>query len=633
MYKGLRFAIKFLIFIFTFPTVDCQVGRNDVKPLLSGPDQKSFEKIEVIFNKAKSAENEANIISSAGKTDKEKARNEKKYLLKRLEASQYYDKANRELSGLLRDKINEFRKVNKNVEIAPSIKNKEEKAIELYQKSKTLRKAADNLIYPQEKLDKSLEAEELESSAVDIFAKVLYACLKHPVAYDVLLPSKIRPDEKSSSPDSLVPANTKPRNNAPEITYIPVIEKDTIITTPAKKDSVVYKSPGLLSNSQEVSTNNKKPVVNQTEKVNVPEYKATEDTSSIYEVVKVKENQVDEFNKFLESSYPHKYEQYIINFRELNYSEIDSLKAAWYRYSQVKFTPEEIASLRKSGVKDSTVLIAESKESKANEKQNNKESLNKSKQDKNIQNQSDYSVPVTGNSGKKTESKGSAVSKPIQTENASDKKGKVKEAVEIADRKTTISAEKTTVPVTNNFAKGFVYRVQIAACRIPLGSESLENIYEGNLTILELHEDNWYKYAIGEFSSYNEARHLKEQVNIPGAFIISYLNGKRIQVLKSASDGTEYLSENGENIHYKVQIAAAKTSLDAEYLKHIYSGSKNIEEIFDEGWHKYLISTGTSLEDTKAFIQNENIPGAFIVSFMGDKKIELKDAIRLNKYR
>jgi hypothetical protein len=605
------------------------VGRNDVKPLLSGSDQKTFEKIEIIFSKAKSTENEANIISSTGTTDKEKARNEKKYVMKRLEAAQYYEKANRDLSGLLRENLGEFRKNNKNTEIQESVKNNEETANELLRKAKTVRKEADNLIYPQEKLAKCLEAEDIESKAIDIFSKVLYASINHPVAYDVLLSGETRADEKTSLTDSVMPVNKQ------EVTNIPGLEKDTIKITPLKKDTVVFKSPGLLSNSQEILNNNPHSVTFQVDSVDKPEQKISVDTSSIYEIVKVKENEVDDFNKFLETSYPDEYENYIINFRELNYREIDSLKATWYNYSQKKFTPEEIASLRKYEAKDSAVLIAEKESKNTNPKEkNNSESANKNKQDKKTQKSkdSDQPVPIIDNSGKKTDPEVSSVTKTKKT-GQSDKKETGKEPMKVVDNKTSIPAEKTTIPVTSEFAKGFVYRVQIAACRIPLEPESIDNIYEGNQKILELHEENWYKYALGEFSTYNAAKQLKEQLNIPGAFIIAYLNGKRIQVLRNASVGTEYLSERGENIHYKVQIAAAKVSLNAKYLKNIYSGSKNIEETYEEGWYKYSISSGSSLKDAKAFIQNENIPGAFIISYIGDKKIELKEAIRLNKYR
>jgi len=72
-----KFYILFLLYIIWFPVIDAQVGKSDLKPLLSGSDQKNMEKIDLLYDKGKAIENEANIISSSGNTDKEKAKTRK----------------------------------------------------------------------------------------------------------------------------------------------------------------------------------------------------------------------------------------------------------------------------------------------------------------------------------------------------------------------------------------------------------------------------------------------------------------------------------------------------------------------------------------------------------------------------
>ena len=37
---------------------------------------------------------------------------------------------------------------------------------------------------------------------------------------------------------------------------------------------------------------------------------------------------VDKFNKFMKESYPKDYEKYIIDFTELNYSDVDAIRAS-----------------------------------------------------------------------------------------------------------------------------------------------------------------------------------------------------------------------------------------------------------------------------------------------------------------
>jgi hypothetical protein len=58
-----------------------------------------------------------------------------------------------------------------------------------------------------------------------------------------------------------------------------------------------------------------------------------------------------------------------------------------------------------------------------------------------------------------------------------------------------------------------------------------------------------------------------------------------------------------------------------------------VEENLEDGWYKYSIITGPSLAAAKKFVETENIPGAFITSYLGGKKIDLKDALKLSKIK
>ncbi len=610
MYKVIKLAFIFVLYITQSQLASSQVNISHLKPLLIKSDQKTLDKIEVVFNKGKNLENEANILNSTGDTDKEKAKNEKKYTLKRLEAAQFYQKANADLLALFKDNINKFWKENKNSKINPSIKNFEDKANEIARSAKSTRNVAEDIAYPNEKLSKILEAEKLESEAINIFTKVLYAYLNYPITYD-----SIKEGDENAKTDTL--SITKNATNTNILPAPKAEKKDSIvISSPAVKDTIKPQVTAKTNKAQETPL-----LVTKQAETPVVQKMAPKDTGSLYNMMEVEEEQVDQFNKFLEEKYPNKFENYVINFRELNYGDFDSLRSAWTRYNQYQFTPEEIASLKKKKG-DSTELIAAASADTSVKQQ---EPAIVISEQKNIAQNKETVKPVTE---KATNKHGDKKSTPKQTSTAA-KKEKPTEA-------TAVQAEPTIVQkqAEDAIAQGFIYRVQIVACRIQVDSKSLKNIYRGGMKIIELNEDNWYKYAIGEYKTYAEARHLRDALKIPGAFVIAYLNGKRIQILNTnISQNTIINSNDVENLVYKVQIAAAKNPLNKKYIQHIYSGVEKVEENFEDGWYKYSIITGPSLAAAKKFVETEDIPGAFITSYLGNKKIDLKDALKLSKIK
>jgi len=96
----------------------------------------------------------------------------------------------------------------------------------------------------------------------------------------------------------------------------------------------------------------------------------------------------------------------------------------------------------------------------------------------------------------------------------------------------TILLEKTVeeqpAPVS-----GTLFRLQIAASRVPLDEGALKKIYKGSREIFMFEEDNWYKYAIGDFRSFFEANAVRRQCNVKGAFIAAYSDDSKLE-LRSA---------------------------------------------------------------------------------------------------
>ena len=89
-----------------------------------------------------------------------------------------------------------------------------------------------------------------------------------------------------------------------------------------------------------------------------------------------------------------------------------------------------------------------------------------------------------------------------------------------------------------------VYKVQILASKDPATDQELRKKYKGNLRIFNFYEDEWYKYSIGEYASYTEAKDQLIKCEVYDAFIIAYINGKKVHITfaKTATKETNVIS-------------------------------------------------------------------------------------------
>jgi hypothetical protein len=62
--------------------------------------------------------------------------------------------------------------------------------------------------------------------------------------------------------------------------------------------------------------------------------------------------------------------------------------------------------------------------------------------------------------------------------------------------------------------KEIIFKVQVAAHTMPLSNEYLKSLYDGDLRIDMIFEDEWYKYSIGRYLSFDEADATCRECNI-----------------------------------------------------------------------------------------------------------------------
>jgi hypothetical protein len=161
--------------------------------------------------------------------------------------------------------------------------------------------------------------------------------------------------------------------------------------------------------------------------------------------------------------------------------------------------------------------------------------------------------------------------------------------------------------------------------------KTLSGIYNGAEKIDELKEDGWYKYAIGIYQNYKSARKMRDELSIPGAFVIAYVNGKRIKITPAVAykrhQKDEYTPETDkQGVTYRVQISASHVPLSDKILKSTYSGNLPIEVLQEDGWYKYSIASGKSYQDAQTLLKTLSIPGAFIVTYSEKNRIDLHKA-------
>jgi len=99
-----------------------------------------------------------------------------------------------------------------------------------------------------------------------------------------------------------------------------------------------------------------------------------------------------------------------------------------------------------------------------------------------------------------------------------------------------------TVQVDSSLLREIIFKVQIAAHTMPLSEDYLNTVYRGDLTIDMVFEEDWYKYSIGRYRTFDEAEATRLECNIRKAFVVAYQEGLKI----STQDALQITQKNAE---------------------------------------------------------------------------------------
>jgi len=172
---------------------------------------------------------------------------------------------------------------------------------------------------------------------------------------------------------------------------------------------------------------------------------------------------------------------------------------------------------------------------------------------------------------------------------------------------------------TTNYS--IVYRVQIAASKQPLSNETIATLYKGFNPINVVQENGWYKYSIGDYIYFDEAKITKDSCGTKDAFIMPYHNQKRISWPKKEVMEALKFKQN-ENAIYVVQVAASKKPIPTQMISDIIKIDYPLTMKFEDGWYKYYISAFTNFTVANDVAAKLGIKGAFIATYKNGLRIK-----------
>ncbi len=77
------------------------------------------------------------------------------------------------------------------------------------------------------------------------------------------------------------------------------------------------------------------------------------------------------------------------------------------------------------------------------------------------------------------------------------------------------------------------FHVQIIASKVRISSSTLAKIYSGSYPVIEVIEEELYKYQINAGSDYNKAKSIRSECGVRNAFIVAYKHGKKQKLYNS----------------------------------------------------------------------------------------------------
>jgi len=179
-------------------------------------------------------------------------------------------------------------------------------------------------------------------------------------------------------------------------------------------------------------------------------------------------------------------------------------------------------------------------------------------------------------------------------------------------------------PISIN-KSGVVFKVQVAASKRRLSQRKLSNIYNGPRVIEEeFHNDGYYKYYIGYYSTYEDAQKEKLSCNVDDAFIVANKNGNIYNIVNAIK---EQRRGKNNNLIYTVQFVALKNYNSNKEIREKLGISEIISMKYQDGLYKYSLGYFLTYRDASNFQKQMKFKQkTFIVPYKNGRKVTLREA-------
>ena len=187
-----------------------------------------------------------------------------------------------------------------------------------------------------------------------------------------------------------------------------------------------------------------------------------------------------------------------------------------------------------------------------------------------------------------------------------------------------------------SLGENYEFRVQIAASRAALNIAQIESIYSGNLSVVELKEESYFKYQIRGYELLSDAQLVCSQAGVDNAYIEAYKDKQRKSLGIAAKENKKLQQQANrkgrerslKQINFAVQLVASRTRLAEDNIIKLSNCPNHISIVFDEGWYKYQVFIGKKLEEAFEYLEKCSSKKSFIVAYKNGRKLKLSKAIQ-----
>ena len=193
-------------------------------------------------------------------------------------------------------------------------------------------------------------------------------------------------------------------------------------------------------------------------------------------------------------------------------------------------------------------------------------------------------------------------------------------------KKDTSKATSVIMPARPEEKKNFIpesrrHVIQVAASyKEQINTEAFLLIHHLDSPLIEFHENGWFKYGVGDFSSFDEAatrlNEFRKKYHVADAFPKT-INAKIIQMIPPIQDFTGKVS-------FKIELGSFRKPMDNIQQKKMFSNMTVWIDSIGGSYH-YLTGNYSSYfeaEDTCRLLRGKGIsPSAYVVVYVGNDRI------------